>query len=103
MSHPEKITSAQNPKIKNLRKLEKAAERRQENLFVVEGLREVNLAKEAGCLITALYICEDILNPANLDSISSKPETSIYRISKDVYDALAYRESTEGIIATAVP
>jgi len=40
------ITSHQNPKIKNLMALEKAKERRNQNLFIIEGIKELTLAIE---------------------------------------------------------
>jgi TrmH family RNA methyltransferase len=98
------ITSVQNPKIKNLKKLEKASERRAQNLFLIEGQREVVLAHRAGYEIKELFVCEEILKDSKDYSFS---ELSIVNcklsISKSVYDSLAYRETTEGVIATARP
>ena len=100
----EKITSVQNPKIKNLKRLEKASERREQNLILIEGLREIVLAHRAGYEIDSLFICEEIFTSSKEYSL---PQFSIFNfqfsISKDVYDSIAYRESTEGIIATAKP
>ena len=107
MSIPEKITSLQNPKIKNLKKLEKASERREQNLIVIEGLRETVLAQRAGFTIASAFICEEILKEDetyNLKALTaSATGISLYHISKEVYDSVAYRETTEGIIATARP
>lgn len=103
----EKITSAQNPKIKNLKKLEKASERKAQGLILIEGLREAVLASRAGYEIDSLFICGELLRPqkdyplSELKTQNSKLET--YNISRAVYDSLAYRETTEGIIATAKP
>ena len=107
MSVPEKITSLQNPKIKNLKKLEKASERREQNLILIEGLRETVLAQRAGYRITALFVCEEILKKDeayDLDVLTkSASGISVYHLSKEVYDSVAYRETTEGVIATAQP
>jgi len=106
MSLPEKITSLQNPKIKNLKKLEKASERREQNHILIEGLRETVLAQRAGYTITGLFICEEILKQDevyNLKTVTTSSGIGIYHISKEVYDSLAYRETTEGVIATARP
>jgi TrmH family RNA methyltransferase len=101
------ISSVHNPKIKNLKKLEKASERREQNLFVVEGLRETVLAQRAGYEIAELYICTDLLkedeNYPLPEVQNSHPSPVTRHISKPVYDSLAYRETTEGVIATAVP
>lgn len=100
----ETITSPHNPKIKNLKKLEKASERKAQNLFVIEGLREVVLAQRAGYEMDSLFLCDAIFAPSKEYPL---PQLSIFNfqfsISKAVYDSLAYRETTEGIIATAKP
>ena len=107
MSVPEKITSLQNPKIKTLKKLEKASERREQNLILIEGLREIVLAQRAGYQITSLFIYEEILKEDERYSLKTLTNNnsgmSVYHISKEVYDSLAYRETTEGVIATARP
>ena len=42
------ITSKANPKIKNLVKLQKAAERREQNRILIEGQREIERAQASG-------------------------------------------------------
>lgn len=103
----EKITSAQNPKIKNLKKLEKGGERREQGLILIEGLREAVLAHRAGYTFTAVFICDELLKRDGEYSITEikkgQPEVPVYEVAKSVYDALAYRETTEGVMATAKP
>jgi TrmH family RNA methyltransferase len=103
----EKISSSQNPKIKNLKRLEKASERKEQNLFLIEGLREAVLALRAGYEITELFICNALLKQSKdypLKEIQSpKSQIRSFEIPEDIYSSLAYRDSTEGVIATAVP
>jgi TrmH family RNA methyltransferase len=103
----EKITSTANPRIRNLKKLEKAAERREQNLIVAEGLREVVLASRAGYKIDTLFICEELLKESKeypLKEICNDTTTAkAVWITQDVYRTVAYRDSTEGIIATLIP
>ena len=88
----ERITSAQNPKIKHLLALqEKSRLRREEGLFVVEGRRELEHCLAAGFQLDTLFLCPEIC-----------PEFAAARtvyVSKEVYAKIAYREGTEGIIA----
>ncbi|MFN8691369.1 MAG: hypothetical protein ACK5XL_15340, partial [Cyclobacteriaceae bacterium] len=49
------IASTQNPKIKSLLALEKPRERRKQQLFVIEGVREIQWALEAGYVIGNLF------------------------------------------------
>ncbi len=101
-----KIESAQNPKIKFLLQLkEKSRVRRKEQLFSIEGLREISLALQGGYQITQLYFCSEIISYA--DSVALIPDhkdhITIFEVTKAVYQKLSYRDTTEGIIAIAIP
>lgn len=93
-----KITSVQNPKVKSLVALQqKASERRAQGLFVVEGRREMEHCINAGFHIRQIFHCPEMCPLPH-----SIPDTcDIYEVSPTVYEKIAYRGSTEGIIATA--
>lgn len=93
------IVSPQNPFVKNLIQLqEKSKSRKQAGLFVIEGLREIELATKGGYLINTLLFCPDIIaKDAFFDFLT--PEIELIEISKEVYQKLAYRDTTEGILA----
>ena len=94
MHEMEKITSTQNPKVKRLAALQqKSAERRREGVFVVEGRRELEHCIEAGYEVESIFVCQDIV-PDNLP-----PAAQTYDVSTRVYERIAYRGSTEGIVA----
>ena len=128
----ETITSAQNPKIKNLLLLqEKSKARREQGLFVVEGRRELEHCLRAGFIIRTLFVCPEITGASALDSAeiyfsgrcpknqisapsflrhpthaeapchSERSEESPLgiEIPEQLYRKVAYRESTEGILA----
>ncbi|MBR1405980.1 MAG: RNA methyltransferase, partial [Bacteroidales bacterium] len=58
---PERITSAQNPKIKELLALqEKSRLRRERGLFVVEGRRELEHCLSAGFTLDTVFVCPEI-------------------------------------------
>ena len=65
-----------------------------------EGLREISLALKGGYQITTLLFCPKLTTLAKVNTFAS-PQTNTIEISKEVYQKLAYRESTEGIIAVA--
>ncbi|MFC2150909.1 TrmH family RNA methyltransferase [Bacteroidota bacterium] len=99
----QKISSLQNPKIKSIVKLQqKTSERKKQNLIVIEGLREVSLAIESGIKIETVFVCPEIVSP---DIVFSELniENEYIEISTEVYNKLAYRGSTEGIIVLAKP
>jgi TrmH family RNA methyltransferase len=94
------ITSAQNPKIKNIIALEKARERRKQNLFLIEGLKELSLAVEGNYQIASLFFCPEIVAEQTLLKIVKK-ENLLIPVEKSVFEKIAYRESTGGIVALA--
>ena len=131
----ESVTSASNPKIKNLLLLqEKSKARKEQGLFVVEGRRELEHCLSAGFTVRTLFVCPEIADglteegvvsqisgyprpdkregPAGeasgrgrseaeaiCDTIPSAVKPLVIEIPEQLYRKVAYRESTEGIIA----
>lgn len=98
----ENISSFQNPKIKKLLQLQqKSSERRKEGLFVVEGQRELMHCVNAGMVIDSIFYCPEIIGAHSYnDAIGSFPENArCFEVTHDVYEKIAYRGSTEGIVA----
>jgi len=97
-----KITSPQNDLVKYLIKLqEKSAFRKKEQLFLIEGVREVDLAIGGGYEFDKLFFCPDIFSGIQEFIEKVLPETEIIEISLSVYQKLAYRSDTEGLLAVA--
>lgn len=89
------ITSVQNSKIKNIILLqEKSKERIKQNLFVVEGRREIEMALLGGYTIDTLFYCEDL--NSNTSFINSENRIAV---SKTVFAKIAYREGSDGLLA----
>lgn len=98
------ISSLQNPLIKQLQLLiGKSRERRKTGLFVVEGQRESALAIKGGYRIKTVLFCAEIISEEALASIAESLDVSVelIEISSEVYSKLAYRSSTEGVLAVA--
>ena len=90
------ITSAQNPRVKQLLALQqKSSERRETGLFVVEGQRELQHCIEAGYEVEAMYCCKDVA-PLHLPQKGGE----IVAVSPYIYGKIAYRGGTEGVVAT---
>lgn len=101
----ESITSAQNNKIKSLLELqEKSRTRRREGLFVVEGRRELMHCMEAGYEPYAIFTCPEIISgPDQMEIMTyaekKNPDCVCFEIPSHLYDKVAYRGGTEGVIA----
>ncbi len=91
-----RIESVQNSYIKSLLKLqEKSRERKKLGLFIVEGKREISLVQNSDYEIDTILFIENTLTEKELTDFSCVK----ILISKEIYRKLAYRETTEGIIA----
>lgn len=96
------ISSQNNPAIKKLLQLqEKSRTRKKEGLFVVEGLREIRLALKGGFVIRELYFNSELMTSEEIQDLTSAGKTEIIELSPEVYEKVAYRGSTEGVIAVA--
>ena len=99
-----KITSLQNPAIKNIVKLSKSRERTEQQLFVIEGARELSLARAGGYQVESVFVNRDMFSktkyPNVLDGIS---DNVIFDIPQAVFEKIAYRENSDGIIALSKP
>ena len=94
------ITSVQNPFIKSLVLLqEKSKARKQTGTFLIEGQREIELAQKGGYEIETILFLPEISSEVQAKKISRSAE--LIEISKEVYQKLAYRDTTEGILAIA--
>ena len=121
----EHITSAQNPKIKELLALqEKSRLRRERGLFVVEGRRELEHSIAAGFTVDTVFYCPSIYGDVlpgrgghgflGAESLTPSGECSlqptapsdlatvfprIVEVTPELYGKIAYRGGTEGIMA----
>ena len=93
------ITSVNNLYIKQLLKLqEKSRERKKTGLFLIEGQREIFLTLSGGYQIKTILYCPDYYD-INQWVEPSNSQIEVISLSKEVYQKLAVRSSTEGMIA----
>ncbi|MDB5226608.1 MAG: putative tRNA/rRNA methyltransferase [Bacteroidota bacterium] len=91
------ISSFQNPVIKRIIHLqEKSRERKQENVFVIDGWKETKMAMDSGYEIETILYRKGFEFPADLLS-----SAEIIDVSEDVFDKISYRGNTSGVIAIA--
>lgn len=84
------ITAVDNQRVKEVVRLRRGRERRASGLFVAEGVREVDRAREAGLVIRETFVA-----PERLGSYAH-PHTEV---SAQVLAKMAYRLEPEGVLA----
>lgn len=93
------ITSIQNPTIKELLQIQvKSKVRNKTKLFIVEGLREIDMALSSGYVLEQLFIYDQIEKANQWLNKQDFTSDKLTQVSGEVYQKIAYRENTEGII-----
>lgn len=94
------ITSLQNPFIKSLVLLqEKAKARKQTGTFLIEGQKEISLAIKGGYEIETILFYPEICSEVEAKKWSQHAE--LVEINKEIFEKLAYRDTTEGVVGIA--
>jgi TrmH family RNA methyltransferase len=98
------ISSIQNPLVKTLFQLkEKSRARKNSGKFLIEGQREISLAIKGNYDLETILFYPELFSEERLNkqiiTLTNQPE--IISISQDVYQKLAHRGTTEGLLAVA--
>jgi TrmH family RNA methyltransferase len=95
------IISIQNPFVKELIQLrDKSRVRKKNGRFLIEGQREIELAIKGNYTIETLLFYPKLFTLEQVEALLNTTITCI-EISKEVYQKLAYRDTTEGLLAVA--
>lgn len=97
-----KITSLQNPRLKEVVRLQKRPYRDERGLVVVEGYREVKRMLDNGRKPTALFFCPAFYQGVNEPEIvrrCAEAGADLFECSAEAFQKIAYRDRPEGLIA----
>lgn len=100
----EKITSLQNPRVKQLVKLRDRRPRDEAGLFLVEGYRQIRRALEKGVRLQELYFSPEWFlgeNEPALIEQARQAGAQLYELSKEAFAKCAYRDRPDGLLAVA--
>ena len=99
-----KLSSRQNPRVKQVVKLRNRRERDETGLTVLEGYRELSRAFEYGMKMRECFFCPAMFlgeNEYSLLETLAKAGVEVYEVPENILSLLAYRDRPEGLIATA--
>lgn len=88
------LSSTENPKFKQLLKLQKSRNRKKDGLILVEGEREIKIALESGLGLKQFYFCPDF----GRDFAFEKEKKTIL-LTNDLFFKLSNRQSPDGHLA----
>jgi TrmH family RNA methyltransferase len=96
------ISSIHNSFVKELFQLkEKSRVRKKTERFLIEGKREIILAISGDYEVESLLFDNQIITYEEIEILVASQSTECIEVSSEVYQKLAYRSSTEGVIAVA--
>jgi TrmH family RNA methyltransferase len=82
----------------------KSKERKEQNLFVVEGARELSLAKAGGYALDSVFVCTELFAASDYPNVLANVEQErIFEVSPAAFQKMAYREHSDGITALVRP
>lgn len=94
------VTSTRNPRVKALRALRQRKYRRREGLFLVEGIRIVEEALDAGAPVETLIYAPELLVSQRARHLVQRVEPDQrLALSGDVFGTLSSRDAPQGIAA----
>ena len=97
-----KINSLDNKTVKDLVRLQKAAERKQQGLMIIDGAREISLAVQSGLDIVSLFYCPSLIkeNKASNGKFFGLDTGKITEVSEAVFKKICYKENPGGIFSS---
>ncbi len=101
---PEKISSLQNPRVKQLVKLRDRRSRDEAGVFLVEGYREIRRALEKRFALQEIYFSPEWFLGENEPALIVQARAAgaqAFELSKDAFAKVAYRERPDGLLAVA--
>ncbi len=100
----ERITSLQNPRVKELVKLRDQRHRQARELTIIEEPRVIRRARLAGYPFHEVWHCPELLaatDPGLLDFLREGPDFEAIEVAPRVLQRIAYKDRPEGVLVVA--
>lgn len=91
------ITSAQNPRVKQVKKLRSRREREQSGLFVVDDTRDLRRALACSYTLAHAFYCAERDSDGSASALLDG--ATVYQVNADLLAKLSYRESPSPVVA----
>lgn len=96
-----RLTSAQNPRIKSLLHLRDKKERDATGLFLVEGYRELKRAADSGVQFESLFVCPELFLGSNEESLIEQIKAPVFELPDFLFEKISYRDRPDGLVGVA--
>lgn len=99
----QKITSKQNPRIKNLMLLHRSRGRKKQNRIAIFGSREILRALASGVAAEEIFVCESHADPSSVAQIRElvNDASVLCSIEQELFAKVCFGQRHDGLIMTA--
>jgi RNA methyltransferase, TrmH family len=99
-----RITSRQNPQVKDAVRLRDGHERRRQQQLIIDGAREISRALDSGIRPLKAFICDELCQSTDCLDVKAAVEThsaEVFQVTPDVCAKLAFGDRNDGIVVVA--
>lgn len=98
------ITSLQNQRVKDAAKLRDRRQREKQGRFLIDGVRELDRALDAGLVPADVFVCPQLMHSDAARQLAAKLDhvcpQAVSEVTAEVFEKLAFGERLEGIVAS---
>lgn len=105
-----KITSFSNPKIKQLVKLRDRRERMKTGVTIIDGIRELKAALDAGVVMKEAFVCPALYQDQGQGDVEQSilknltaQNITVFEVPKDVFAKICFGDRADGVLAVGCP
>jgi TrmH family RNA methyltransferase len=99
-----RISSRQNPRVKDAVRLRNGRERARQARFIIDGARETRRAIAAGIRCSEAFVCRELCDSAECqEAVKAIQSTTaeVFEVTPSVYAKLAFGDRVDGIVVVA--
>jgi RNA methyltransferase, TrmH family len=99
------ITSRQNVRVKDAAKLRQRRQRTRQGRFLIDGIREINRALDAGIEVVEAYVCASLCESAASQATAERLAQGgvpLWQVAPAVFEKLCFGQREDGVVVVAV-
>ncbi len=98
----ELITSRQNARVKEAVKLRSSRQRAKQQRFLIDGVREIGRALDAGIEVAEAFVCEAVGTSDDATALIGRlAEETRSDVTSDVFEKICFGDRSEGVVVVA--
>ncbi len=98
------ITSIHNPRVKAAARLRDRGQREQQGRTIIDGVRELGRAIQAGVSLPEIYVCPPLLGDVlreQVELLLAQSKAEVLEVTPAVFEKLAFGQRAQGVLGVA--